>query len=96
MQGSQLFQDYGLSIDLSQMRTGQRGAIDAIINNVRHEKTHTAIVLPPRYGKSDVIRGAGVILMLQKQVSRCLILEPAEVLRHQIIDRPKMQEAADR
>ena len=85
--GTKMTNDYGFSIDLSQAREGQREAIDTIVTNVRRGKKHTAIVLPPRVGKSDVARVSSVILMLEQRVSRAIILEPAARLRNQIVDK---------
>ncbi len=85
-----------VSINRERLRPGQRDAIDVILQCVRNGKHNIAIVLPPGYGKSDVIRVSSVLLMLQKQISRALILEPAEALRKQIINQKMMQEAADR
>ena len=87
--------DDWLSIDRSKLRTGQRDAIDVILARVREGKRNIAIVLPPGYGKSDVMRVSAAILMLQQQVSRALILEPAEALRSQIINRQMMQAATN-
>ena len=85
-----------VSINRDKLRPGQRDAIDVILQCVRNGKRNIAIVLPPGYGKSDVMRVSSILLMLQKQVSRALILEPAEALRKQIINRRMMQDAADR
>lgn len=85
-----------LNIDRSKLRPGQRDAIDTIVMNVRQAKPNTAIVLPPGYGKSDVIRVSATILMCQQLVSRALIIAPAETLRSQIIDAGQMRTAAKR
>ena len=85
-----------LTIRWDRLRVGQRDAINTINEAIRAGHNSVAIVLPPGYGKSDVMRVSGVMLMLQRLVSRALILEPAETLRHQIVDRQKMQEASDR
>ena len=85
-----------LAINWDSLRVGQRNAINTIVNLIREGQNSISIVLPPGYGKSDVMRVSGVMLMLQQLVSRALILEPAESLRHQIVDRQKMQEASDR
>lgn len=85
-----------LQIDRSKLREGQRNAIDAILANVRSEKRNTAIVLPPGYGKSDVVRVSATILMCQQRVSCALVLVPAENLRSQVIDTHQMQAAVDR
>ena len=85
-----------LTIRTERLRTGQLGAVDTILALVREGQRGIAIVLPPGYGKSDVIRVSGVMLMLQNLVSRALILEPSETLRSRVIDRQKMKEASDR
>ena len=84
------------SIDPRQLRSGQRNAIDAIFMGVRNGQKNIAIVLPPCYGKSDVIRVLAAMLMLQNLVCRALILEPAENLRGQIVDQLKMNESVKR
>ena len=78
------------------LRSGQRNAIDTIFSCIRKGKQNIAIVLPPGYGKSDVIRISSVMLMLQKMVCRAVILEPAENLRGQVIDETMMNEAMHR
>ena len=78
------------------LRPGQRNAIDKIFMGVREGKSNIAVVLPPGYGKSDVIRVSSVMLMLQKMICRTVILEPAENLRGQVVDKAKMDESVDR
>ena len=78
------------------MRPGQRGAVNAIWRNVREEERHTGIVLPTRYGKSDVIKVSGIGLLLDRLVSRVIILEPARILVSQIVDRRKFEETGAR
>ncbi len=85
-----------LQIDRSKLREGQRNAIDTILMNVREGKQNTAIVLPPAYGKSHVIRIAATMLMCQQLVSCALVLVPAENLRGQVVDASLMQAAVDR
>lgn len=91
-----MMNNFGDSIDPRQLRPGQRGAIDEIFMRVRAGQKNIAIVLPPGYGKSDVIRVSAVMLMLQNMVCRTLILEPAENLRGQIVDQLKMNESVKR
>ena len=84
------------AVDGRALRPGQRNAIDVIFSSIREGAKYIAIVLPPGYGKSDVIRVSSVMLMLQKMVCRTLILEPAENLRSQIVDETKMSDSVDR
>ena len=79
-------------INLEPLREGQRAAVATIVHRVRAEETHTAIVLPTRYGKTDVMRVAGAMLM-PVFVSRVLILVPNTYLRAQIVDEPRWESA---
>jgi superfamily II DNA or RNA helicase len=73
-------------IDTSPLRPGQRQAVDTICDRVRQKLSHTACVLPMRYGKSDVIRVAGLGLWRDRLVSHVLVITPSEVLRDQFAD----------
>ncbi len=77
-------------------KEGQRNAIDRIFMWVRDGMRYIPIVLPPGYGKSDVIRVATIMLMQYRLACRAIILEPAENLRAQIINNASMHETADR
>ena len=82
--------DSSASINLNPGRPGQRVAVQTIWDIVRTMKKRTAtIVLPTRYGKSDVIRASAVGLMADNLVSRAVILEPASNLVVQILDKAK-------
>ena len=72
-------------IDLSPMRPGQRQAVDTIVDRVTRKCSHTAIVLPTRYGKTDVMRVSGLWLWRDRLVSRALIVVPDKVLRNQCV-----------
>ena len=91
-----MFENIWEAVDGRALRPGQRNAIDKIFIRVREGAKYIAIVLPPGYGKSDVIRVSSVMLMLQKMACRTLILEPAENLRGQIVDETKMSDSVDR
>lgn len=71
------------NIDTTSLRSGQRHALDTIVDRVRRDLTHTAVVLPMRYGKSDVIRVSGIALWKDRLVSHALVLTPSEYLRQQ-------------
>ena len=81
-------------IDLEPMRPGVRGAINALWGNVRVGKPTTGIVLPTRYGKSDVIKMGGLGLLLDGLASYIVVLEPATVLAQQILDPSRMEASA--
>ena len=85
-----------IQIDLEPMRPGVRGAINALWGNVRAGKPTTGIVLPTRYGKSDVIKMGGLGLLLDGLASYIVVLEPATVLAQQILDPSRMEASAQR
>ena len=79
------------------MRPGQRTAIQVIWDIVRtRRKPSATIVLPTRYGKSDVIRASAVGLMADNLASRAVILEPASKVVSQVLDTASIQVAVDR
>ena len=85
-----------VQIDLEPMRPGVRGAINALWGNVRAGKPTTGIVLPTRYGKSDVIKLGGLGLLLDGLASYIVVLEPATILAQQILDPGRMAASAQR
>ena len=85
--------DYRFSYDSSKLRPGQRGAIDTIRRRIMDGETHTAIVLPTRYGKTDVMRLAGLSLQSDGLVSHSVIVTPNAVLRDQAVRGDKMDES---
>jgi hypothetical protein len=66
------------------LRKRQRSAIDLIEQRVNRGEETTAIVLPCRYGKSDVIRLASVKLWALGVACTSLALSPGENLRDQL------------
>ena len=86
-----------INLNTPPMRPGQRAAIQVIWDIVRtRRKQGATIVLPTRYGKSDVIRASAVGLMADNLASRAVILEPASNLVSQVLDRNSIQEAVER
>ena len=77
-------------------RIGQRRAYQTIVRRIREEQKYTAIVLPTRYGKTDVMRIAGLRLWRDKLVSRTMIMAPDTILRDQCVRGDKIKEALDR
>ena len=85
------------TIDTTKLRIGQRLAVETVVKRVRAghaENSHTAIVLPTRYGKTDVMRVAGMML-IPEYISRALILVPNNYLRAQVVDRRKWEKSAN-
>ena len=83
-------------INTSAMRPGQRQAVDTIVDRIRHKHSHTAVVLPTRYGKTDVMRVSGLFLLRDRMVSQALMVEPNQVLRDQAVRKDKCEEALAR
>lgn len=65
-------------------RPGQREAIKTIIDQYLAGAHYTPIILPTRYGKSDVMRAATVLLWADGLLPCALVLSPNAVLRDQI------------
>lgn len=73
---------------------GQQDAFDETVKRIQHGgESHTAIVLPTRYGKSDFIRMTGLHLMHHGAVSGVMVMSPNQVLRNQMVDEPKLKES---
>ena len=92
-----------VSINMGLMRPGQRAAVQEIWairrtgrNSRGEERNSATIVLPTRYGKSDVIKASAVGLMADNLASRAVILEPASNLVSQILDPGSLQVAVER
>jgi len=66
------------------LRKRQRSAIDLVEQRTKRGEKTTAIVLPCRYGKSDVIRLAAVKLWALGIACTSLALSPGENLRDQL------------
>ena len=88
--------DGAMRIDLEPKRPGVRASIRTLWQNVRDGKPSTGIVLPTRYGKSDVIKMGGLGLLLNGLASYIVILEPATILANQILDPKRMEASAKR
>ena len=77
-------------------RIGQRRAYQTIVRRIREREQYTAIVLPTRYGKTDVMRIAGLRLWRDRLVSRTMIMAPDKILRDQCVRGDKIKEAITR
>jgi superfamily II DNA or RNA helicase len=79
------------------LRKGQREAIEMIEARVGRSGTDTtAIVLPCRYGKSDVIRLTSTRLWASGRACAALALSPGEILRDQLSDTGRWDAAYQR
>jgi superfamily II DNA or RNA helicase len=85
-----------MEINLDKARPGQANAISTIVERITTDKTHTSIVLPTRYGKSDVIRLSALQLFANKIVSGSIVLSPGGDLRNQIVRASKVRDMCDR
>jgi hypothetical protein len=79
-----------------ELRPGQKRAIDLIQQRVVRGEATTAIVLPCRYGKSDVIRLASLGVWARGEAVTSLGLSPGENLRQQLGDITRWQTVINR
>ena len=84
------------NVDLNKLRPGQRGAIAEIVTRRRNNERFTSVVLPTRYGKSDVARLSALQMISNRMVSNALIVVPAKNLVEQMLDDTKLQHSASR
>lgn len=95
-----------INLGEEEIRQGQRAAITMIVQRVYdvvsgrkpfdEESQHTAIVLPTRYGKTDVIRASAALLYGSGMISNALILAPYTLIRDQTVDVDKLVECQKR
>lgn len=77
----------GQVVDITNFRAGQRGAFNCAIHLlVNGIKVTISLVLPTRYGKSDVIRALALELYERGQISGAIIAAPATHLRDQLMN----------
>jgi len=84
------------SMDLSAYRPGQFKAHRTIIRRVTEGEKYTSVVLPTRYGKSDVMRCTAIELFREKIISVAVVLTPNTFLRDQMVDPAKINDMVDR
>lgn len=70
-------------------RPGQKAALDTIIARFARGESYTAIVLPTRYGKSDVIRIATLVAVEQRLIACSLVMSPTGFLVKQLLKADK-------
>ena len=84
------------TINTAKLREGQRGAFNQIVDRCWRGERYTAIVLPTRYGKTDVARVSTLHMWKEGIVSGALIVEPNTGLVSQSLDDVKMRACYDR
>jgi hypothetical protein len=75
---------------LKNARPGQRAAFLVAEDRITKGKPYTTIVLPTRYGKSDLARLLACWLKRQGLIYTTLILSPNQTLRQQMIDEDEI------
>lgn len=86
--------NYIFEMNFKAYRPGQRGAHDTILRKAMDKIV--SIVLPTRYGKSDVIRCSFLDLYYQGIASCAVVLSPAEHLREQMKATDKIKDMMNR
>ncbi len=69
---------------MDKLRSGQKAGMDIIESRLRRGESTTTVVLPCRYGKSDVMRLTAVQLWATGQAVTSIALSPGENLRDQL------------
>ena len=83
-------------LDMTEARAGIMRSRLKIIENVQAEKQNTSIILPTRYGKSDVIRMMAYELHHRGEVATTVVVSPSIQLMEQIIDPKKLEKTQKR
>lgn len=86
----------GQFVDISNFRVGQKGAFNCIIENILQGNKIISVILPTRYGKSDLIRSASIELKERKFAATSFLITPSKFLRNQLNDTIKIQEMMKR
>jgi superfamily II DNA or RNA helicase len=76
-------------MDFTKYRPGQYHAHFVIYERISAGEAYTTIVLPTRYGKTDVMRGTALHLVADGLISSALVLSPGIVLRDQVVNEHK-------
>ena len=93
--GATMTENQHFDIDRTKLREGQLGAIDTIAARRRSNNGFTSVVLPTRYGKSDVARLSARLMARDGMVSNALIIVPAINLVEQLLDGTKLKASAE-
>jgi hypothetical protein len=80
----------------NRLRVGQQRALDVIGERIAAREPLTSIVLPTRYGKSDVIRLASILSVQENTSSAAIALSPSLYLQKQLVRGDKIDEMSMR
>lgn len=83
-------------IDWSESRRGTQDAIGLLVDRLGSGEPYTTIVLPTRYGKSDVFRVGGFVAKRAGYIATTVVLSPNVILRNQTIDPVRVQRTIER
>jgi superfamily II DNA or RNA helicase len=86
----------GKYVDISNFRVGQKGAFNCIVEKIIQGENAVSVILPTRYGKSDLIRAASIELKERKAVHSSFLVTPSKFLRNQLNEYTKIQEMIKR
>ncbi len=75
------------------MRPGQEGALQTIMERAAKGEAYTSVILPTRYGKTDVARVAAAVLKQNGAIACTLLLVPGEYLRGQVTSDKKWNQS---
>jgi superfamily II DNA or RNA helicase len=81
---------------IERMRYGQQGSMLTILELVSAGQRFISVVLPTRYGKSDVIRMSAFELHDLELIGAAMVLSPNNFLRNQVVIPEKIQEMLER
>lgn len=85
-------QNWGKFVDINKsLRIGQRGAFNTLVKRVIEGEKTVSIVLPTRYGKSDVMRLAAIELYQRGLIAGSIIVAPCRCLRDQLANKEKIE-----
>lgn len=85
-----------MKFDEAALRPGQREALHTIETRLALGEKTTAVILPCRYGKSDVIRVAALKMRSEGRSAVTLAVSPNVILRRQLADVGKWETAIAR
>lgn len=78
------------------MRPGQRDAVRVVMSRLEAREPYTSVVLPTRYGKTDVMRVVTIAGVASELIAGSLLLSPFATLRDQSVGERDWLSAVNR